>query len=214
MERISFFSTKKLALWKLTKVIILLWFLAEENNDILEKVKEYGTGRKTSVIQETNYLNKRYSVSLIGFSWTIDLKCAEQRQYLEERNFAFLNHSFSSLGSVSFDKLLLSIYSEARQPKFDPEFYYSTFLRIHFLASEMEMIIVVLIPCDYFEDELNFNVSKVLRAVLATLTQKIHWIRLETRNLEMLILSSWERQVSDPTISVFSDNTKKMFIER
>lgn len=81
MEKISFFSTKKLALWKLTKIIIL-WFLAQENNDILEKVKEYGTGRKTSVIQQTNYLNKRYSVSLIRFSWTIDLKYADQRQYL------------------------------------------------------------------------------------------------------------------------------------
>lgn len=28
----------------------------------------------------------------------------------------------------------------------------------------------------------------------------------------MLTLSSWERQVSDLTISVFSDNAKKMFV--
>lgn len=39
------------------------------------------------------------------------------------------------------------------------------------------MVIVVLILCDYFEDELNFNVYKVLRTVLATLTQKVSWIR-------------------------------------
>lgn len=30
----------------------------------------------------------------------------------------------------------------------------------------------------------------------------------------MLTLSSWERQVSDLTISVFSDNAKKMFVRR
>ena len=50
-----FFSTKKLALWDLTKVIILLCFLAQETNDILEKVKECGTERKTSVMKQTNY---------------------------------------------------------------------------------------------------------------------------------------------------------------
>lgn len=55
MERICFFSTKKLALWDLTKVIILLCFLAQETNDILEKVKECGNERKTSVMKQTNY---------------------------------------------------------------------------------------------------------------------------------------------------------------
>ena len=55
MERMRFFSTKKLALWDLTKVIILLCFLAQETNDILEKVKECGNERKTSVMKQTNY---------------------------------------------------------------------------------------------------------------------------------------------------------------
>ena len=55
MERICFFSTKKLALWDLTKVIILLCLLAQETNDILEKVKECGNERKTSVMKQTNY---------------------------------------------------------------------------------------------------------------------------------------------------------------
>lgn len=55
MERICFFSTKKLALWDLTKVIVLLCFLAQETNDILEKVKECGNERKTSVMKQTNY---------------------------------------------------------------------------------------------------------------------------------------------------------------
>ena len=110
-KELVFSPPKKLGLWKLTKVIILLWFLAQENNDILEKVKEYGCGRKTSVIQQTNYLNKRCSVSLIGFSWTIGLKCADQRQYLEGRNFGFLNLGFPAW--VQFNKLLLNIYSGA-----------------------------------------------------------------------------------------------------
>lgn len=114
--------------------------------------------------------NNRYSVSLIAFSWTVGLKCADQRQYLEERNFGFP-------AWVQFNELLLSIYSGARQPEFDTQFCYSISLCVCVLISEVDMVMVVLILCYYLEDELNFNICKVLRMVFTTLTQKVNWIR-------------------------------------
>lgn len=72
----------------------------------------------------------------------------------------------------------MSIYSKAREPKCDSQFCYSTSLcTVCFLISEMEMIILVLIFCESFEDELNFNVHKILSTVLATLTEKVSWLR-------------------------------------
>lgn len=183
--------------------------MAQENNDILEKVKEYGSGRKTSVIQQTNYLNNRYSVSLIGFSWTIGLKCAYQRQYLEERNFEFLNHSFSSMGSVYFNKFLLSIYSGLKQPLFDSQFYYSSSLCIHFFISEMEMTVLVLIVWDYFEDELNLMYVKYLN----------HACHFNTKGQQFRVRKFKDAHtVSDtgeqPNNFIFSDDAKKIFIKR
>ena len=85
------------------------------------------------------------------------LKHADQRQCLEERSRGFLNHSFSSLGLIEFNELLLSIYSGARQPEFDSWPYYFTSLCICFLICKMERMTVVLTLCNYFKEEMNFN---------------------------------------------------------
>lgn len=126
-------------------------------------MKEHGS-RKKDICNTTDKLFKqKIQCFLIGFSWTVGLKCADQKQYLEERNCGFLNHSFSSLGLIEFSKLLLSIYSRAKQPEVDSQLDLYYLPGHYFLICKMERLREVVTLCDYFEEERNFNRRKVFR---------------------------------------------------
>jgi hypothetical protein len=76
----------------------------------LEKVKKYGSRRKMPVTQQTNYFNKRYSVSLIGFSWNIGLKCADKGSIWKKGTWIFklciVQLGFNSVQQTFIEHLL------------------------------------------------------------------------------------------------------------